>query len=46
VPGGGTIYQRQFGPTMCGLILFAADGQGPRYTTAFEGIIGSLRALR
>jgi hypothetical protein len=46
VPGGGSIYQRQFGPTMCGLILFAADGQGPRYTAAFEGIISSLRALR
>ena len=46
VPGGGTIYQRQFGPTMCGLILFAADGQGSRYTGAFEGIIASLRALR
>jgi len=46
VPGGGTVYQRQFGQTMCGLILFAADGQGPRYTTAFEGIINSLRALR
>ncbi len=46
VPGGGVIYQRQFGQTMCGLILFAADGQGARYTTTFEGIIGSLRALR
>lgn len=46
VPGGGTIYQRQFGPTMCGLILFAADGQGPRYTAAFEEIIRNLRALR
>jgi len=45
VPGGGTIYQRQFGQTMCGLILFA-DGQGPRYMGAFEGIINSLRALR
>ncbi len=46
VAGGGTIYQRQFGPTMCGLILFAADGQGPRYTAAFEDIIRNLRALR
>ncbi len=46
VPGGGVIYQRQFGQTMCGLILFAADGQGARYTTTFEGIIGGLRALR
>ena len=46
VPGGGTIYQRQFGPTMCGLILFAAEGQGPRYAPAFEGLIASLAALR
>lgn len=46
VPGGGLIYQRQFGQTMCGLILFAAEGQGPRYAPVFEGIIGSLTALR
>jgi len=46
VPGGGVLYQRQFGPTMCGLILFAADGQGPRYTGAFGEIIANLRALR
>lgn len=46
VPGGGILYQQQFGSTMCGLILFAADGQGARYAATFEGIIASLRALR
>ena len=34
-PGGGIVHQRQFGQTMCGLVLFAADGQGPRYAAAF-----------
>lgn len=46
VPGGGTIYQRQFGPTMCALVLFAAEGQGPRYVAPFEGIIASLAPAR
>lgn len=46
VPGGGIVHQRQFGQTMCGLVLFVADGQGPRYAAAFEGIIASLAATR
>ena len=46
VPGDGLIYQELFGQTMCGLILFAADGYGPRYAPVFEAIIASLRGLR
>jgi hypothetical protein len=41
VPGGGIIYQRQFGQSICAVILFAATGQEARYTPVFERIIAS-----
>jgi hypothetical protein len=46
VPGSGIVYQRQFGQTMCGLILFAADGKQAQYAPTFERIIASLAAAR
>ena len=46
VPGGGTIYQRQSGQTICAVILFTATGQEARYASAFERIIGSLGPAR
>jgi hypothetical protein len=46
VPGGGTIYQRQFGQTICALILFAATGQEARYAPMFERITASLGPVR
>jgi hypothetical protein len=46
VPGGGIVHQRQFGQTTCALILFAADGQGPRYAPVFEATIASLTPAR
>lgn len=46
VSGGGIIYQQQFGQSICGLILFAADGQQTRYAPTFERIIASFAAAR
>jgi hypothetical protein len=46
VPGGGILYQRQFGQTICAVILFAANGQESRYAPAFERIITSFSAAR
>ena len=46
VPGGGIIYQRQFGQTICAVILFAANGQEARYASTFERIIASLAPAR
>ena len=46
VPGGGTIYQRQYGQTICALILFAATGQEARYAPTFERIAASLGPAR
>jgi hypothetical protein len=44
VPGGGIIYQRQFGQSICAVILFAAGGQESRYAPTFERIITSFSA--
>ena len=46
VPGGGIIYQRQAGQTICAVILFAATGQEARYAPTFERIIASLGPVR
>lgn len=46
VPGGGVIYQRQSGQTICAAILFAATGQESRYAPTFERIIASLGPAR
>src|SRR3954451_10353692 len=46
VPGSGIVYQRQFGQTMCGLVLFAAEGKQAQYAPTFERIIASLAAAR
>lgn len=46
VPGGGIIYQQQFGQTICGLVLFAAAGERARYAAPFERIIASFAAAR
>jgi hypothetical protein len=46
VPGGGTIYQRQFDQTICAVILFAGTGLEARYASAFERIIASLGPVR
>jgi hypothetical protein len=46
VSGGGTIYQQQFGPTICALVLFAATAAQARYTPIFAAIIASLAPVR
>jgi hypothetical protein len=46
VPGGGIIYQRQFGQNICAVILFAASGQESRYAPVFERIIASFGPAR
>jgi hypothetical protein len=46
VPGGGIIYQRQFGQNICAVILFAATGQESRYAPIFERIITSFAAAQ
>ncbi len=46
VLGGGIVYQRQFGQTTCALVLFAANGQGPRYAPVFDATIASLAPAR
>lgn len=46
VPGGGVIYQRQSGQTICAVILFASTAAQPRYTATFERIIATLGPAR
>jgi hypothetical protein len=46
VPGGGIIYQQQFGQNICAVILFAASGQQSRYAPIFERIIASFGPAR
>ncbi len=45
-PGGGVIMQRQFGNSVCAVILFAATNQQTRYAPTFERIIASFAAAR
>ena len=42
-PGRGTLYFRQFGPTICVVTYFVADGAGIAYDAVFDALVASLR---
>jgi hypothetical protein len=44
--GKGTLYLRQFGPTVCAITFFVADGTEINYEPTLAQLIASLRAVK